>query len=193
MTHAGCHTFRHSFSTSLLEDSSDSTVQELLGHRDVRTTMIYTRVLNRGRREEPKRRPLHGGFPGSGEKSSHGVAVAFGRKHCEHPCPAGRTSFAPAARIDTESTSGHGLVMTKHAKVSDLKAHLSGYLARVRGGESIVVCDRKTPIALLAPYDDAGGLVVRDAVCPPAELRKLRGVAVQTEDAVLLLRRDREQ
>ena len=47
--HAGCHTLRHSFAMRLLElGYGIGTVKELLGHKDVKTTMIYTHVLNRG-------------------------------------------------------------------------------------------------------------------------------------------------
>ena len=83
--------------------------------------------------------------------------------------------------------------MNEIVKVSELKAKLSGYLARVRGGATVTVCDRRTPIAKLVPFDDdPGGIEVREPidagglpVAPRIALRK-------RIDVVALLLADRE-
>jgi len=61
--------------------------------------------------------------------------------------------------------------------VSELKARLSAYLADVRAGGEVLVCDRSTPIARLVPVDDAADdLVIVPDSAPPASLKKLAGV-----------------
>ena len=85
--------------------------------------------------------------------------------------------------------------MTK-AKVSELKAKLSAYLSEVRGGATVVVYDRATPIARLVPYiEDADDLVILDAPDSPSMLRRLKGVRprkpVNVDKLLRELREDR--
>jgi prevent-host-death family protein len=83
----------------------------------------------------------------------------------------------------------------KQAQIADLKAHLSKYLAQVRRGETVVVCDRHTPIARLVPYTEAeDALVVREPTISTADLKALAGVKLKRSiDVVRLLRDSRDQ
>ena len=83
--------------------------------------------------------------------------------------------------------------MNQTAKISELKAKLSGYLAQVRRGATVTVCDRQTPIAQLVPVaGDASGLAVREPrdanALPMAPCITLKGGI----DVVELLRADRD-
>lgn len=83
----------------------------------------------------------------------------------------------------------------KRAMVSELKARLSAYLAEVRRGRSIVICDRATPVARLVPFthDDTDGFDVVPAARPPSELRKVRTIRPGAPiDVVGILRADRD-
>jgi prevent-host-death family protein len=82
------------------------------------------------------------------------------------------------------------------AKISELKARLSAYLAEVRGGGEVLVYDRATPVAKLVPFKDARDdlhLIVESS--PPAALRRLKGVrprkAIDLDKLLGELRRDR--
>ncbi len=71
-------------------------------------------------------------------------------------------------------------MVMKKAKISELKARLSSYLADVRSGESVIVCERATPIARLVPLEeDAEGLEIREAARPLPKLAKIRPVRLR--------------
>lgn len=83
----------------------------------------------------------------------------------------------------------------KRAKISELKAKLSSYLAAVRRGETVVVTDRVTPVALLVPYEEADdGLVIEEPTAPLRGLKDIPGVRPRRAiDVVTLLRESRDQ
>ena len=83
--------------------------------------------------------------------------------------------------------------MDQTAKVSELKAKLSGYLAQVRRGATVTVCDRQTPIAQLVPVvGDVGGIEVREPTDASALPAAPRITLKKGVDIVALLRADRD-
>jgi prevent-host-death family protein len=83
----------------------------------------------------------------------------------------------------------------KSVKVSDLKAHLSEYLARVRRGETVEVRDRETPIARIVPLPAEGDdFTVLEPSRPVSDLKRIQGVRPRRPvDVVDLLRESRDQ
>ena len=65
----------------------------------------------------------------------------------------------------------------KQTKVSELKSKLSAYLADVRRGETIIVCDRNTPIAQIIPFEDGSNdFKIDEATRPWTDVKKIKGV-----------------
>ena len=71
--------------------------------------------------------------------------------------------------------------------IADLKAHLSQHLRRVRGGRTITVVDRNTPVAQIVPYDAVRPLEIRRATRKPGDLRLPPPLAKATDSLAVLL------
>jgi prevent-host-death family protein len=81
--------------------------------------------------------------------------------------------------LDYVTISGQDKVM-KRAKVSELKSRLSSYLAEVRSGETVIVCDRATPIARLVPFEqEMEAVKIRESGRPMSELSRIRSVRLR--------------
>jgi prevent-host-death family protein len=98
-------------------------------------------------------------------------------------------------RIAFLTIYSHNEVM-KTAMVSELKSKLSAYLAQVRGGATIVVYERNTPIARLVPFEEeSDDLVIIDASAPPAALKRIKGIRpkkpIDVDKLLAGLRKDR--
>ena len=96
--------------------------------------------------------------------------------------------------LDKETIYSHNKVM-KRAMVSELKAKLSAYLSAVRKGETVIVCDRKTPVARLIPYAQSPDeLGIEEPVITDRERAWPKPVRLHKKvDVVKLLREDRDQ
>jgi len=93
-----------------------------------------------------------------------------------------------------QTISGYKETM-KQVMISELKAKLSSYLADVRAGQTVVVCDRRTAIARLVPFDQsADDFRVAPATDRLPSVRELPKVRMRKEmDVVAVLREDRDQ
>ena len=80
------------------------------------------------------------------------------------------------------------------AKISELKARLSSYLAEVRKGDTVIVLDRKTPIARLIPYEETKEVQIVEPTRPSKELKEVQPIRLRTRvDPLQLLKESREQ
>jgi antitoxin (DNA-binding transcriptional repressor) of toxin-antitoxin stability system len=73
-------------------------------------------------------------------------------------------------------------------RIADLKAHLSEHLRKVRGGRTLTVLDRDTPVALIVPYDAEEPLQVRRATRKPRDLRLPAPLPAPTDSLPVLLK-----
>ena len=86
-------------------------------------------------------------------------------------------------------------MVMREAKIAELKAKLSAFLAAVRKGETVVVYDRATPIARITPYEESDDFSVIEAVDHAREARKLKAIkplkAVNVDKYLLEARQDK--
>ncbi len=92
-----------------------------------------------------------------------------------------------ATALDAMTTHDHNQVMSK-VGIADLKAHLSQHLRKVRGGRTITVVDRDTPVARIVPYDAETPLEVRRATRKPRDVRVPPPTPSPTDSLSVLLR-----
>ena len=81
-------------------------------------------------------------------------------------------------------------------KIAELKARLSSYLAEVKGGQTVIVYDRQTPVARLVPFEDEpDDVVIIEASVRPSTLKMIKGVrpkkTIDTDKLLRELRKDR--
>jgi len=88
--------------------------------------------------------------------------------------------------MDEMTTHGHNEVMSK-VRIAELKAHLSKHLRSVRGGRTLTILDRDTPIARIVPYDADSPLEVRRATRKPSDLRLPPPPSAPTDSLSVLL------